>query len=279
MARAGWLAAPATRRTVRPAHRPAALVAATATGLALTIAVVGCTPGAAQDAAPGTGPAGVTTDGFPSARTAPASAAADRIGTLFVGGPDGARSCTASVVSSPGRSLLVTAAHCVESRFFGRAGQLEFAPGYRNGRLPHGSWLVERMTVPTAWSEEADPEYDVAFLTVGELDGRRIEEVLGGFPLGTDRGFGLPVTVTGYPMAAEEPITCANTTAEQSPTQERFDCHGYTDGTSGSPWLTEAGEVVGVVGGHEEGGDTERTSYSITFDRRVAELYRQAVTG
>ncbi|MFD0572454.1 hypothetical protein ACFQ0T_28760 [Kitasatospora gansuensis] len=100
--------------------------------------------------------------------------------------------------------------------------------------------------------------------------------MLGGFRLGTDLGFGLPVSVTGYPNEAEEPITCSNRTTEQSSTQERFDCHGYTDGTSGSPWLTGAGEVVGVIGGYQEGGATERTSYSITFDHRVSELYHRA---
>ncbi|MFI5528491.1 trypsin-like serine peptidase [Kitasatospora sp. NPDC051853] len=237
--------------------------------LALAALATACVPGAAA-------PAGG--DSTPSARTAPAGAAADRIGTLFVGGPDGARGCTASVVSSPSRSLLVTAAHCVESPLLGRRDDLVFAPGYRNGKLPHGSWPVEQVTLAPAWSEQADPEYDVAFLTVGEVDGRRIEDVLGGFPLGTDRGFGLAVTVTGYPVGAEEPITCTNRTGEQSPTQESFDCHGYTDGTSGSPWLTEAGEVVGVVGGYQEGGATERTSYSITFDHRVSELYRRATS-
>ncbi|GAA3035015.1 trypsin-like peptidase domain-containing protein [Kitasatospora albolonga] len=268
MARA-WRPAPSSAPASAPTPttgRVTLLTSTAATALLLALATA-CVPDV---------PAPAPDDGTPSAHAAPAGGPADRIGTLFAGGPDGARGCTASVVSSPGRSLLVTAAHCVASPLFGRQDDLAFAPGYRNGNLPHGSWPVERVTLAPAWSERADPEYDVAFLTVGEVGGRRIEDVLGGFRLGTDRGFGLAVTVTGYPVDAEEPITCSNRTGEQSPTQESFDCHGYTDGTSGSPWLTEGGEVVGVVGGYQEGGATERTSYSITFDHRVTELYRQA---
>ncbi|BFV59421.1 trypsin-like peptidase domain-containing protein [Kitasatospora sp. CMC57] len=238
-------------------------------GLLLVLAVAGCAQAPATTGAP-------PVDGTPSAGTAPSSPTGDRIGTLFVGGEHGSRACTASVVDSPRRNLLVTAAHCVQHPLFGRLDDLVFAPGYRNGQLPYGSWRVSQVVVDQRWTERADPEYDVAFLTVEPVGGREIADVLGGFRLGTDQGFGLPVSVTGYPNEAEEPITCSNRTSEQSSTQERFDCHGYTDGTSGSPWLTAAGEVVGVIGGYQEGGDTERTSYSITFDHRVSELYRRA---
>lgn len=233
--------------------------------LALALGLVGC---AQQPAAPA--------GGMPSASPAPAGPAEDRIGTLFVGGPDGARACTASVVDSPRRNLLVTAAHCVQSSSFGQLDDLVFAPGYRNGQLPYGSWPVQRLVLAESWTEQEDPEYDVAFLTVAPVGGREIGDVVGGFRLGTDLGFGLAVSVTGYPNEAEEPITCSNRTTEQSPSQERFDCHGYTNGTSGSPWLTGAGEVVGVIGGHQQGGDTEQTSYSIVFDHRVVELYSRA---
>ncbi|KQV05572.1 MULTISPECIES: serine protease [unclassified Kitasatospora] len=237
--------------------------------LGLVLALAGCAQGTS-----GTTTAPVADD-MPSARPAPQSRTGDRIGMLFIGDEDGPRACTASVVDSPRRNLLVTAAHCVRPTF-GRLDKLVFAPGYRNGQLPYGSWQVDQVVVDQGWTDRADPEYDVAFLTVAPIGGLEIADVLGGFRLGTDQGFGLPVSVTGYPHEAEEPITCSNRTTEQSTTQERFDCHGYTNGTSGSPWLTGAGEVVGVIGGYQEGGDTDRTSYSITFDHRVSELYRRA---
>ncbi|MGA5823952.1 trypsin-like serine peptidase [Kitasatospora sp. NPDC094028] len=212
----------------------------------------------------------------PTAEVAQQTPARDRIGTLSVRSAQGPRACTASVVHSPGRNLLVTAAHCVQSHRVGLLDGLVFTPGYRNGYSPYGSWPVTTITVDPHWTDEGDPEYDVAFVTVRPLGGRQIEDAVGGNPIGTSQGFGLAVSVTGYPNESDEPITCAVRTSSQSPTQERFDCGGYTDGTSGSPWVTANGTVVGVIGGYQEGGDSPGTSYSVTFDQRVAELYRQA---
>ncbi|MFG2914523.1 trypsin-like serine peptidase [Kitasatospora sp. NPDC048298] len=217
-------------------------------------------------------------DGAPTAEVAQQSPAGDRVGTLSIRTAQGPRACTASVVHSPRGNLLVTAAHCVQSRRIGLLDGLVFTPGYRNGYTPYGTWPVKAITVDPRWETEDDPEYDVAFVTVGMLDGREIEDTVGGNPLGTGQGFGLSVSVTGYPNESDEPITCAVRTSSQSPTQERFDCGGYTDGTSGSPWVTANGAVVGVIGGYQEGGDTPGTSYSVAFDQRVADLYRKATT-
>ncbi|MFD5918641.1 trypsin-like serine peptidase [Kitasatospora sp. NPDC058201] len=211
-----------------------------------------------------------------TADVAPPNPAGDRVGTLSIHTPQGPRACTASVVQSPGRNLLVTAAHCVQSRRIGLLDGLVFTPGYRNGYSPYGSWPVESVTVDPRWAYDDDPEYDVAFVTVRAVGGREVEDAVGGNPLGTGQGFGLAVSVTGYPNEQDEPITCSGLTSSQSPTQERFDCGGYTDGTSGSPWVTTTGRVIGVIGGYQEGGETPGTSYSVTFDDRVTELYRQA---
>ncbi|MBV6695952.1 serine protease [Kitasatospora aureofaciens] len=218
------------------------------------------------------------TDQGPTAEVAQQSAARDRIGTLSVRTPQGPRACTASVVRSPKHNLLVTAAHCVQNRRIGLLDGLVFTPGYRNGYSPYGSWPVQSITVDPRWADDDDPEYDVAFITVRPVDGKQVEEAVGGNPIATGQGFGQAVSVTGYPNERDEPITCSVTTRSQSPTQERFDCGGYTDGTSGSPWVTATGTVIGVIGGYQEGGDTPGTSYSVAFDGRVAELYRQATT-
>ncbi|GAB7183323.1 trypsin-like peptidase domain-containing protein [Kitasatospora sp. Ki12] len=217
-------------------------------------------------------------DEGPTAEVARQSAARDRIGTLSIHTAQGPRACTASVVQSPRHNLLVTAAHCVQNHRIGLLDGLVFTPGYRNGSTPYGTWPVRSVTVDPRWSADDDPEYDVAFVTVGAVDGRQVEDAVGGNPLGTDQGFGLSVSVTGYPNESDEPITCAVRTRSQSATQERFDCGGYSDGTSGSPWVTEQGAVVGVIGGYQEGGDSPSTSYSVAFDQRIADLYRKATT-
>jgi hypothetical protein len=91
------------------------------------------------------------------------------------------------------------------------------------------------------------------------------------------------VRVTGYPASADAPITCINWTAEQSPSQLRFGCGGFTGGTSGSPWVTHfdprtrTGTIVGVLGGYQEGGNTDAISYSAYLGKQIEQLYRQAV--
>ncbi|MFG2821166.1 trypsin-like serine peptidase [Kitasatospora sp. NPDC048365] len=233
--------------------------------LLATGALAGCGPTGAAADPPSAAP-------LPRATPAPADTAGNRVGVLF---KDGTRLCTASVVDSPRGNLLVTAAHCVWAGDRPLDGVV-FAPGYRDGDSPYGSWPVTATFVDGRWSRSADPESDVAFLAVGEEGGKRIEDLLGGNRLGTGLGFGLEVTVTGYPHEREAPVSCRVRTTAQSTTQERFDCAGYTEGTSGGPWVTGTGQVVGVIGGYQEGGDTADTSYSVAFDDRVAELYRRA---
>jgi hypothetical protein len=67
--------------------------------------------------------------------------------------------------------------------------------------------------------------------------------------------------------------------------QLEFDCGGYTDGTSGGPFLSEVnqstrqGTVIGVIGGYQQGGDTPQISYSPVLGANAAALYETAVAG
>ncbi|MGW3177616.1 hypothetical protein ACWDEN_48050, partial [Streptomyces sp. NPDC001153] len=56
-----------------------------------------------------------------------------RIGAVFEKDDQGAHFCTASVVRSPHRNMLITAAHCAFDSDSGQPlNDLVFAPGYRN---------------------------------------------------------------------------------------------------------------------------------------------------
>jgi len=107
--------------------------------------------------------------------------------------------------------------------------------------------------------------------------------VLGADQLGIDPGYRNQVRATGYPASADAPITCAGWTSEQSPSQLRFECDGFTGGTSGSPWVTDVdpqtgtGTIAGVLGGYQEGGSTAAISYSPYLGEQVEQLYHQAV--
>lgn len=220
------------------------------------LAVTSASEAAADD---GPGPFGVTV-------VAAAGVETVRVGALFTGGE---HFCTASVVHSARRNLLVTAAHCLD----GDEDDLVFVPGYRNGAAPYGRWRVTGRVLPDGWDEDSD----VAFATVAERQGRDIEDVVGGnrFTPGTATG-ATAVSVTGYPNSREVPVRCTDKPVAHSRTQQRIDCPDFSGGTSGSPWVNGDGQVVGVLGGHEEGGATDDISYSVVLGHEAAALYRRA---
>jgi V8-like Glu-specific endopeptidase len=195
------------------------------------------------------------------------------VGALFRGAPaDGDHLCTASVVSSTRRDLLVTAAHCLDDGTDG----LVFVPGYHGGEEPYGEWRVTRSFTGSRWTDGTDEDADVAFAVVASADGRRIQDVVGAYALGVAGEPGSAVTVTGYPADSGTPITCTNAVGTYAGTQWVIACPGYSGGTSGSPWVTASGTVIGTIGGFERGGDTDDVSYSVRFDDDTEELFQRA---
>jgi V8-like Glu-specific endopeptidase len=191
----------------------------------------------------------------------------------------GTHFCTASVVDSPAGDLAVTAAHCVT----GTNGPIVFVPGYHDGQAPYGTWLVTRVFTDAAWASLSDPDNDVAFLRLApNTAGASIQSVTGGERLVTGSPDVAVVKVIGYPNETDTPVWCVNWTHAFSRTQLVFDCGGYPDGTSGGPFLidvspaTGKGSVIGVIGGYQQGGDTEAVSYSIVFGATVASLFHDA---
>ena len=196
------------------------------------------------------------------------------VGAIFRGEVSaGDHFCTGSVVDSPSRDLLVTAAHCVN----GGVGSLFFVPGYHDGQAPYGVWELGRVTVDARWRAHRDPDADVAFIAFRPRGGRRIQDLVGGDALGVNRSRTSMVRVSGYPDASPGPITCANRIGALTSRQLRIYCTAYTDGTSGSPWVTGEHTVMGVIGGYEEGGTTPDISYSPYFGDAVQALYRRAI--
>ncbi|MET9296665.1 trypsin-like serine protease [Streptomyces sp. NPDC003077] len=206
-----------------------------------------------------------------------------RVGTLFEKDDSGDHFCTASVVQSPRRNMLITAAHCAFDSSAGKpVDDLVFAPDYREGDEPTGLWKVKKVVVDDRWAASQDEDLDVAFLILQDKDGEQIQDVLGGNTLGINRGFENDVKITGYPSDSDTPISCHNRTTKFSDTQMRIKCTAFAGGTSGSPWLADydpkshTGTVIGVLGGYEGGGNEDDVSYAVYFDDDIAKLYHRA---
>jgi V8-like Glu-specific endopeptidase len=203
------------------------------------------------------------------------------VGALFPPGSS-VHTCTASVVDSGRGDVLLTAAHCIS----GTGAGYVFAPGYRDGVEPFGSWTVIGAYGASGWLSEQAAQRDFAFLVVAprRSDGRtqQIQSVTGANLLGTAPSAGEQITVPAYPLGRDdEPITCTARVYRYAG-YPAFNCTPYTDGTSGAPWLRRSGHrwlVVGVVGGLHQGGCEPWTSYSAAFGSVTVRTDTRAATG
>ncbi len=267
-----------TVRRVLGAGKPVGLAASLTAVSMLAILLVVPADGGAAGVARGVDPAyGVNG----TSQTGQAFGGLAAVGALFgySAGKLGNHFCTASVVNSRHGDLAITAAHCVT----GKATQMAFVPGYANGKAPYGIWPVTQVYTDQAWNSSQDPDDDVAFLQLSPAsNGVPIENITGAEQLGTSLQASTLVQVVGYPDGENQPVWCVNWTKSFSPTQLEFVCGGYTNGTSGGPFLTNVsrvtgeGTIIGVIGGYEQGGLTPSVSYSSVFGTAVTSLYQVA---
>jgi len=223
-----------------------------------------------------TGSAG--SDPIPTARSGSVARSA-AVGVIFLDGVGDTHDCTASVIRSPAGDVVLTAAHCLS----GTGQGITFVPGYDAGAAPFGVWNVTGTYVDPRWISTQDPQHDYAFLVVApeQRDGRRVRlgDVVAGNPLGAAPQPGQQVQVNTYPdTAAAGPISCT-TAAYTFAGYPAFDCDGYASGSSGAPLLTRtsAGMVTsGIIGGLQQGGCFDYTSYSPRFDTDTVAVYERA---
>ncbi len=261
----GTAALAAAATSPRPTPSPSATI----------VASVSAAPLPAPTPSPSKVPVGSSFSGTPA------------VGALFVDNSGTLRHfCSGAVVHSPQEDLVITAAHCLENRDVGLSGNVTFAPGYNDGKFPYGRWVVRTVFVDSNWQKNQDPNDDVAFLVVGTA-GQEIEKETGAETLKTNFKLPQTPTVIGYPDSANDPIECTNSVSALHKTGYQdlvFDCDDYTVGTSGGPFLTDVnsktglGDVIGVIGGYERGGDSPNVSYSSRFLSNVANLYNQAIS-
>ncbi|WP_194531578.1 trypsin-like peptidase domain-containing protein, partial [Streptomyces virginiae] len=224
------------------------------------------------------------------------------VGRMFLVKGGGSYFCTASVVASPGRNLVISAAHCLLGS---DTQQVAFVPQYTRAKpRPFGMFPVVRTAAGRSkiWIDQRyrtqgvnrAAALDVAFAQVGPgAKGLRVQDVVGGNRLVTGAGYAhARATLIGHPSTAARPRLCVNRTTKYTSTDARIPgsflriaCTGYPGGTSGGPFLlrldgrTGTGDVVGVIGGWKTGGDKSDVSYSSYFGTDIRKLYEKAVAG
>ncbi|GLW14759.1 hypothetical protein Stsp01_15020 [Streptomyces sp. NBRC 13847] len=221
------------------------------------------------------------------------------VGVFLIRNDDGSPTpnqfCTADSVTSPTRSLVITAAHCLKGSR--SASKVAFVPGYRAGassagqagETPYGIfpmvagkvWIDGRYLAPTP-----DDDVDFAFLRVGpNASGQLLEDATGtGNTLTTSTSANLArknVTLIGYPGGQKTPLQCTNDTSAVLNRFMEIKCDRFRTGVSGGPFLDHfdgsRGNLVGVIGGWHTGGLSDDISYSSQFDDDAVRLYQQAV--
>lgn len=83
--------------------------------------------------------------------------------------------CTASVMY--GRALW-TAGHCVYTKGKGWHTNMTFAPAYRDGSAPYGTWTVFSLATLTGW-QGGNYAYDIGAAAVSDQGGKKIAQVTG----------------------------------------------------------------------------------------------------
>jgi hypothetical protein len=180
--------------------------------------------------------------------------------------------CTATILTSRRGDLLLTAAHCMGRKL----GDVLFAPGFYNGTVQFGEWKVTSLVFAPGWLG-GNVNRDLAFLTVrGDVQARAGAEKL---------GYSSPapksVRIEGYsPISG--PVVCNRTPGSitiAGQVELQFDCPGYAKASSGAPFLSDIspksgqGDVVGVIGGYQQGGDKSSVSYSSPIGPVLHKIY------
>jgi hypothetical protein len=185
-------------------------------------------------------------------------------GKLFVTiGADNA-TCSATVVTSRSRNLLLTAGHCVvqpggEGVQPVWATNVMFVPAYRNGAMPFGAWFATRLRAPLRWAVEPDIALDIGAVNLAPGPTGKIENALGARGVSFNRSArsyrGKRFRIFGYPgepaafYDAERPIIC-------NPRFKGFEkfsgslliapCN-MKQGASGGGWMLKKGLLNSVV--------------------------------
>jgi V8-like Glu-specific endopeptidase len=210
-------------------------------------------------------------------------------GKLFARGGHGSWLCSATVVGTPNKSVIFTAAHCL--RTVGPAGHwyrdFVFVPAFKNGRHPFGRFVWDDARVLRGWAQSGpyNFNYDVGALVLRRNKHRqRVARAVGSVGVATSYTrrhywyvYGYPAK---YPFSGRNLYTCespswgAERNRQRGPNPTEIACD-LTGGSSGGGWIWRAfgGRYLNSVMSH--GPDwPSRDSFGTYFGKAVWKLYK-----
>ncbi|MFC0039702.1 trypsin-like serine peptidase [Actinomadura rayongensis] len=201
------------------------------------------------------------------------------VGKVFFHKPSGGDwVCSASALNSPSKQLVITAGHCVHEGAGGTwVTNWTFAPRYRSGSRPFGTFAAKQFRTFNSWISSSDLQRDVGMVTTWPLSGNKLVNVVGGNGLNWNWPKNVAVTILGYPQNAnngEIQQWCQGTTYDGGNYTIALNCN-FNGGSSGGPWImsfdngTGLGQTDGVMSTLGSGG-VNRASY---FDDAVKAMF------
>lgn len=213
-------------------------------------------------------------------------------GAIFVDlGFFGYGRCSGTAVRSRNESVLITAAHCINSggprgRWFRE--EAAFIPAYRFGQRPFGLFPVRWIDTTKQWRASGSENFDVGAMVVGRNErGESLTEAVGGAGIAWNLKPRQTFDVHGYP--AEPPFDgetqriCQGTPflghdpasfAMSGPLNLAVSC-GLNGGASGGGWMIDGGETLNGVTDYGY-FDPASPAYGAYFGKEVARLYGRA---
>jgi V8-like Glu-specific endopeptidase len=196
--------------------------------------------------------------GDSSLRVAEASAVETRTnGKIFGTDPvEGRYTCSGTALSTPSRSIVLTAGHCVvEGHRWGR--HIVFVPAYDHGARPFGTFVASAVYTTKQWRRSENPDFDVAAIRVKPNRLGILGDVVGDREWTTGRSRFSSFQIFGYPAGAlrgEALRACDTRGLDSDPLTNGFggpptmpgDCD-MAGGSSGGAWIVNGRYVDGVT--------------------------------
>lgn len=212
-------------------------------------------------------------------------------GAIFLSlGIFGYARCSGTAVNSGNKSVVFTAAHCInsggrEGRWF--PGQWAFIPAYRYGQRPFGVFPARWLDTTKQWRRSGSENFDVGAAVVGRNGrGELLEEAVGADGIAWNLKARQTFDVHGYPV--EEPFDgetqriCRDmpflghdpaSFLFPGPLNLAVPC-GVTGGASGGGWTID-GNTLNSVTNYGYFDDTS-PDFGAYFGKEVARLYGRA---